>query len=59
MSDREIPRIISVDDHVVEPPDVWQKRLPAKYRDVGPRTMRAPLGPVTFVGGKMTYGVGT
>jgi len=56
---REIPRIISVDDHVVEPPDVWQKRLPAKYRDVGPRTMRAPLGPVTFVGGKMTYGVGT
>ncbi|TMK56560.1 MAG: amidohydrolase [Actinobacteria bacterium] len=31
-------------DHVVEPPDVWQKRLPAKYRDVGPRTMRAPLG---------------
>ncbi|MEZ5166862.1 MAG: phosphatase PAP2 family protein [Acidimicrobiales bacterium] len=25
-------RIISVDDHVVEPPGVWQDRLPAKYR---------------------------
>jgi hypothetical protein len=40
----EIPRIISVDDHVVEPADVWQKRLPKKYLDVGPRVERAPLG---------------
>ena len=28
----EVPRIISVDDHVVEPPDLWQSRLPARYR---------------------------
>ena len=26
-----LPLIISVDDHVVEPPNVWQDRLPAKY----------------------------
>ncbi len=27
----ELPLIISVDDHVVEPADVWAERLPAKY----------------------------
>ncbi len=36
----EIPRIISVDDHVVEPPDLWQDRLPAKHRERGPRVER-------------------
>lgn len=36
------PRIISVDDHTVEPPHVWQDRLPSKYRDSGPRIVRAP-----------------
>ena len=29
--------LISVDDHVIEPPNVWIDRLPAKYHDVGPR----------------------
>ena len=33
----DFPKIISVDDHVIEPPNVWQDRLPAKYKDVGPR----------------------
>ena len=37
MTMSEVPRIVSADDHVVEPPDVWTSRLPAKYRDVGPR----------------------
>lgn len=50
--------IISVDDHVVEPPNVWSDRLPAKYRDVGPRVVRAPVGEMTFVGGKFTPTVG-
>ena len=36
----EIPRIISVDDHVVEPPDLWSARLPKKYVDRGPRIER-------------------
>ena len=40
----EIPRIVSADDHVVEPPDVWADRLPAKYRDVGPRVERRARG---------------
>jgi hypothetical protein len=29
--------LISVDDHVIEPPSVWVDRLPARYRDRGPR----------------------
>ena len=36
-----LPKIISVDDHVVEPPNVWQDRLPAKYAEIGPRIVRA------------------
>ncbi len=30
-------QIISVDDHLVEHPRVWQDRLPAKHRAAGPR----------------------
>lgn len=30
-------QIISVDDHLVEHPRVWQDRLPAKFREAGPR----------------------
>ena len=39
----EVPKIISVDDHVVEPPDLWSSRLPAKYRDRGPRIERKQM----------------
>jgi predicted TIM-barrel fold metal-dependent hydrolase len=44
-----IPRIISVDDHVVEPPHLWQTWLPAGLRDRGPRVVRDSFdgGPVT------------
>ena len=28
----EMPRLISVDDHVVEPPNIWQDRLPERYK---------------------------
>ena len=40
----ELPKIISVDDHVVEPPHVWQERLPARMREKGPRVERARWG---------------
>jgi predicted TIM-barrel fold metal-dependent hydrolase len=36
--------LISVDDHIVEPPDVFEKHLPAKYRDIAPRIERKPDG---------------
>ena len=30
-------KVISVDDHVVEPANVWTDRLPSKYKDSMPR----------------------
>lgn len=38
MSDT-LPWVISVDDHVVEPPHVWTTRLPAAVRDRGPHVV--------------------
>jgi hypothetical protein len=32
----DLPKIISVDDHVVEPAHVFERWLPAKHRDRGP-----------------------
>ncbi len=40
----EIPKIISVDDHVVEPRHVWQTWLPAKLREKGPRVEERRFG---------------
>ena len=51
-SETVFPKIISVDDHTVEPPNVWQDRLPKKYRDIGPRIVHAPLKEMTFLGGR-------
>ena len=50
----ELPKIISVDDHIVEPANLWMDRLPAKYKDVGPRVIRGTMPEVTYVGGKLT-----
>jgi predicted TIM-barrel fold metal-dependent hydrolase len=36
----ELPWVISVDDHVVEPPTVWTDRLPAGMRDRGPHIVQ-------------------
>ena len=41
---RELPKIISVDDHVVEPPHVWQTWLPERWRERGPRVERKKWG---------------
>jgi predicted TIM-barrel fold metal-dependent hydrolase len=48
---RQLPRIISVDDHVVEPPHVWSEWLPAKFKDRGPRVERRGIGSMRHVGG--------
>jgi len=52
---RELPKIVSVDDHVIEPPTLWTDRLPAKYADVAPRVERHGLGDLAFNGTKYTY----
>lgn len=31
--------LISVDDHIIEPPGVWIDRLPAKYKDTAPHVI--------------------
>src|SRR5690349_19599970 len=31
--------MVSVDDHVIEPPRLWLDRIPAKYHDVCPRVI--------------------
>jgi predicted TIM-barrel fold metal-dependent hydrolase len=54
---RELPKVVSADDHVVEPPNVWMDRLPAKYKDVGPRVVRASAE-MSFFGGKFTHKMG-
>lgn len=32
-------KIFSVDDHIIEPADVWTSRVPAKYRDTAPHVV--------------------
>ena len=36
--------LVSVDDHVVEPPDVFVDRVPAKYADLAPKLITMPDG---------------
>lgn len=51
----ELPKIISVDDHVIEPGDVWTSRLPKKFEGIGPRIVRQKIAEMTFVGGVFSY----
>jgi len=46
-----IPPIVSVDDHVIEPPDLWERWLPSKYREVGPKVVRSPYEVIPGYGG--------
>ncbi|CAM5499607.1 hypothetical protein SMICM304S_12094 [Streptomyces microflavus] len=39
MTDTELPRIVSVDDHVIEPAHLFSTWLPAKYRERGPQPL--------------------
>src|SRR5581483_9791944 len=36
--------IVSVDDHVVEPPDLFERHLPARYQDLAPRVVHKDDG---------------
>ena len=54
----EFPWIISVDDHVVEPPHVWQAYLPAGLRDRGPRVVHSPVTAIPRLDGRFEYRLG-
>lgn len=49
-AERELPNMISVDDHVMEPKDLWQQQLPPSLRSRGPRTVREKVK-LSFKGG--------
>src|SRR5437763_13932462 len=36
--------LVSVDDHLIEPPDMFDGRLPARYRDAAPKVTRTETG---------------
>ena len=55
VSKTKIPMIISVDDHLVEPPHLWQTWLPNKFKEKGPRVERHRLGEMLWVGGSKMY----
>ncbi|MYB28516.1 MAG: amidohydrolase, partial [Acidimicrobiaceae bacterium] len=46
----ELPLIISVDDHVMEPKDLWQQQLPPSMRARGPRVVQEKVR-LHFTGG--------
>ena len=50
-SEDEFPMIVSVDDHVVEPPHLWTTWLPQKFRDAGPKIERRNIGHMKHIGG--------
>jgi predicted TIM-barrel fold metal-dependent hydrolase len=52
-AETDLPRIISVDDHVLEPRDLWQRELPASMKDRGPRVHRERVR-LDFSGGQIT-----
>ncbi len=45
--------LVSVDDHVIEPPHVWVDRVPAKYRDDAPRMVATDEGDAWHYDGKV------
>ena len=46
----DFPPLISVDDHIMEPRDLWERELPASMRERGPRVERR-RAKIDFSGG--------
>jgi predicted TIM-barrel fold metal-dependent hydrolase len=51
-------QIISADDHVQEPKDTWQKRVPAKLRDRAPKVVKVNGGDVWMLEGQVVMKMG-
>jgi hypothetical protein len=47
----ELPKIVSVDDHVIEPAHLFEMWLPEKYKDKGPKHVRTGIGELKWIGG--------
>jgi predicted TIM-barrel fold metal-dependent hydrolase len=51
-AEADLPAIISVDDHILEPRDLWVRELPPSMRERGPRVVRERVR-LDFKGGKL------
>ncbi|HLU75457.1 MAG TPA: amidohydrolase family protein [Nonomuraea sp.] len=47
--------IISADDHLIEPPDLFEDRVPEKYADVAPKVVETEAGHQVWRYGGATY----
>jgi len=54
---RRLP-IISTDDHLVEPPDLFDGRIPARFADLAPRVVDIPGGQAWLYDGKLNPQIG-
>ena len=55
----ELPWIVSVDDHVIEPPTLWTSRLASRYHERGPRVERLHAGSLELSGARYVEKPGT
>ncbi len=52
-------RTVSADSHIIEPPDLWVKRIDARYRDRAPRIVSEPGGDVFICEDRKPDRIGT
>jgi len=45
-------RVVSVDDHIIEHPNVWQDRLPSRFKELGPKVLYEDGIPIWTYEGK-------
>ena len=50
-------RVISSDNHIVEPPDLWLERMEPEFRDQAPTIRDTEMGPFWFVEDRMTFNI--
>ena len=50
--------MISVDDHVCEPPDMWERHLPAKWKDKAPRLIHQDGADIWLYEGRVMPNIG-
>lgn len=48
-------RLMSADDHVIEPPHLWTERVPARYKDTCPRVVEVDGRQAWLYEGELTY----
>jgi predicted TIM-barrel fold metal-dependent hydrolase len=51
----ESTKIISADDHLIEPPHLWVDRVPARFRDTCPRIVEVDGREAWLYEGELTY----